>query len=102
MKKMVKIFIIFVLVIIVAMIVIKLFINNRNISVIDKEKIISKNNTLECVVFDGREIKGTATISIKSGKLSNEISFNQNEGDNSKFFLMPGLIDAHTHISTEK
>lgn len=98
MKKMAKIFIIL-LILIIIVIIIK---NNRNISVIDKEKIISKNNTLECVVFDGREIKGTATISIKSGKLSNEISFNQNESDNSKFFLMPGLIDAHTHISTEK
>ncbi len=56
MKRMVKIFMIFFLVIIVAIIVIKLFLNNKNSSVIDKEKIISKNNTLECTVFDGTEI----------------------------------------------
>lgn len=102
MKKMFKIFIIFFLLIIVATVVIKIFLNNRNISVIDKDKIISKNNTLECTVFDGTQIKGNATISIKNGRLSDEIIFNQNESDNSKFFLMPGLIDAHTHISNEK
>lgn len=99
---MVKIFIILLLLVIVGAVIIKIISNNRDVSVIDKEKIISKNNTLECTVFDGIEIKGNATISIENGKFSNEIIFNQNSSDDSKFFLMPGLIDAHTHITNEK
>ena len=101
MKKMLKIFGVLILLVIGIIIIKNVFFNDRNISVIDEDKIISGNNTIECTVFDGTEIKGTANVSIKDGKLSDEIIFNQVESDSSKFFLMPGLIDAHTHITNE-
>lgn len=98
---MLKIFVILILLVIGVIIIKNIFFNDKNISVIEQDKIISGNNTFECTVFDGTEIKGTATVSIKDGKLSDEIVVNQVESDSSKFFLMPGLIDAHTHITNE-
>ncbi len=102
MRKMINIFIIVILLIVIFCIIKNIFFSDKNIAVIDKEKIISKSQTLECTVFDGTEIKGTAEISIENGKLSNEIIFKENENSDSNYFLMPGLIDSHTHISSEE
>ena len=102
MKKMIKIFIILILLIMIGIIIKNVFFNNRNVSVIDKENVISKNDTIKCKVFDGTEIKGVASISIENGKISKEIIFDKDENTDSNYFLMPGLIDAHTHITNEK
>ena len=101
MKKMIKIGIIVILVVVIVIGIKSIFFRDNTDPVIDKNKVISNNATLECAVFDGTQVKGTASISIENGKVSNEIIFNQDKTD-SKYFLMPGLIDAHTHITNEK
>lgn len=102
MKKMFKIIFILFLFIFIGIVIKNLFFNNRNISIIDKEKIISNDTTIKCAVFDGTEIKGSANITIENGKLLSEnIIFDVEESD-SNYFLMPGLIDAHTHTTSKE
>ena len=102
MKKMFKYIFIILIVIFIGIVIKRLFFSNRNITIIDKEKIISNDTTIKCTVFDGTDIKGTANITIENGKLLNEnIIFNVEETD-TEYFLMPGLIDAHTHTTSQE
>ena len=48
-------------------------------------------------VFDGIRVYDAATVVIENGKISEETVLGQGEA-NSDFFLMPGLIDGHTHL----
>lgn len=102
MKKMFKIFIILLLLIFVCIFIKNIFFSTKNISVIDKEKIISNNTTIKCTIFDGTEIKGSANITIENGKLLNDNIIFNNEKSNTDYFLMPGLIDAHTHTTSQE
>lgn len=95
---MIKIFIVILLIFIIKIV----FFKKDDNTIIEKDKIILENNTIECVVFDGKEIKGNTKLSIKNGKISDDIILNQSKIDNCNFFIMPGLTDAHTHITSEK
>lgn len=48
-------------------------------------------------VFDGIRVNDAATVVIENGKISRETVLEQGEAS-SNFFLMPGLIDGHTHL----
>ena len=48
-------------------------------------------------VFDGVRVNDAATVVIENGKISRETVLEQGEAS-SDFFLMPGLIDGHTHL----
>lgn len=49
-------------------------------------------------LFDGNKVIENSSVTIEDGRI---ISVNETGNADSGFFLMPGLIDAHTHISTE-
>lgn len=103
MKKVIKILIILILLIVVGIFIKKVFFNKNSEPVIDKEKIISANASLDCIVFDGQEIIGTTTLVVENGKVVNEVIIEQTDNfDNIDYFLMPGLIDAHSHITSKE
>lgn len=60
------------------------------------EKII-----LRYPVFDGERIWEGATVVIENGMISDETILSDGSGE-SGYLLMPGLIDAHTHMGKEK
>lgn len=57
-----------------------------------------ENVTLQYPVFDGTTVWEKATVVIEGGVISDKTRLGEGEVD-SNYFLMPGLIDAHTHIS---
>lgn len=60
---------------------------------LEKENII-----LQYPVFDGTKVWENATVIIEDGKISDKTVLGEGEVD-SNYYLMPGLIDAHTHVS---
>lgn len=54
---------------------------------------------ISCAVFDGKEVWENAAVVIKDGVITEETSLQNGEAD-SEYFLMPGLIDAHAHLTT--
>lgn len=54
--------------------------------------------TLNYPLFDGEKVIENASITVKDSMIA---SVTEGECANSNYLLMPGLIDAHTHISTE-
>ncbi len=50
-------------------------------------------------VFDGERVWENASVVIENGVITEETVFGEGEAD-SRYFLMPGLIDAHTHMGT--
>lgn len=62
------------------------------------DELESENVTLNYPVFDGSTIWENATVVIEDGVISDKTVFGEGEVDNN-YFLMPGLIDAHTHVS---
>lgn len=66
------------------------------ISVSKPEKTI-----LNYPLFDGTHIMEHASIVLEGGIIT-AINESENTDRNSNSFLMPGLIDAHTHMSTNK
>lgn len=106
MRKIIKIIIILILVfllIIIGLLIKKIFFSKKTAPVIDKTKIITSNSTYECLVFDGEEILGTTTLVIEKGEIANEIVIKKKDNyDDIKYFLMPGITDAHTHITTKE
>lgn len=65
----------------------------------EREKLMNGTQTIQCAAFDGNEIYGNAILTLKNGVVE-DVVFGQGDAD-SEYFLMPGLIDAHTHISKE-
>lgn len=62
------------------------------------EELESENVTLQYPVFDGTTVWENATVVIENGVISDKTVLGEGEVD-SNYFLMPGLIDAHTHIN---
>lgn len=50
-------------------------------------------------LFDGKKVIENASVVIENGRIA---AVNEAETVDSNYFLMPGLIDAHTHMSTEE
>lgn len=67
---------------------------------IDWGELESENMTLHYPVFDGTRVWENATVVIENGVISEKTVLGEGEVD-SRYFLMPGLIDAHTHISEQ-
>lgn len=58
------------------------------------------NETIYATAFDGEQIIENAEVTVEKGIVT---AINQNQiGQGSGFFLMPGLIDAHTHMGTRE
>lgn len=62
------------------------------------DKLESENVTLRYPVFDGETVWENATVVIENGVISDKTVLGEGDVD-SNYFLMPGLIDSHTHIS---
>ena len=58
---------------------------------------MQRKQVLNYPVFDGIDVYDAATVVIENGKISRETVLGQGKTD-SDFFLMPGLIDGHTHL----
>lgn len=53
---------------------------------------------LNCPVFDGEKVLENASVVVENGVIT---AVNEAENVDSHDFLLPGLIDAHTHMGTE-
>lgn len=49
-------------------------------------------------LFDGERVIESASVVIEDGRIA---AVNEAQSVDSRYFLMPGLIDAHTHINAE-
>ncbi|MBQ7962899.1 MAG: amidohydrolase family protein [Clostridia bacterium] len=67
----------------------------------EREKLMDGNVTIKCAAFDGNEFHNSATLVLDNGVIVNDVVFGNEETD-SEYYLLPALIDAHTHISSEK
>lgn len=67
----------------------------------ERKELMNGEITIVCPSFDGEKQHKSATIVLKDGVIANDVVFSDEETD-SEYFLIPGLIDAHTHISKEK
>lgn len=67
---------------------------------INWDELEGENMTLHYPVFDGTRVWENATVVIENGVISDKTVLGEGEVD-SRYFLMPGLIDAHTHISEQ-
>ncbi len=65
---------------------------------INWDKAEGENITLNYPVFDGTRVWEQGSVVVKDGVISEKTVLGQGEVD-SNYLLMPGLIDAHTHIS---
>lgn len=63
------------------------------------EKENQEKTVLNYPFFDGRQVIENSSVVIKDGKIEEIVKCD--EIDN-KYFLMPGLIDAHTHMGTQE
>lgn len=64
-----------------------------------KETVNEHNSTvLNYPLFDGEQVITNASVTIKNGVIT---AVNEAESVDSDCFLMSGLIDAHTHITTD-
>ena len=102
MKKMCKILIAIVILIIIIIIVMNIIKYLKKDTIIDMNKIIT-DGTYECVVFNDKKVIGSTTLILEDGRIINEIRIKQKDNyDDIKYFLVLGLIDAHTHITNEE
>lgn len=58
-----------------------------------------KKHTLNYPLFDGEKVIENASVVLENDMI---IAVNESENVDTNHFLMPGLIDAHTHINTAK
>lgn len=70
--------------------------NNTNINL---QEVSTDTTTISCAVFDGKEVWEDSTVVLQDGVITEATSLKKGETD-SKYFLMPGLIDAHAHLTT--
>lgn len=66
---------------------------------IDINNLNGDDAMLSCAVFDGKELWENATIVLEDGVVSDKSTFSHGESTN-EYFLMPGLFDAHVHLTT--
>lgn len=66
---------------------------------VDMSKKNPDNTVLACAVFDGTELWEDAVVTIEEGVIGRDSTFSHDEV-NHEYFLMPGLVDAHLHITT--
>ncbi len=103
MKKVIIIIMVLIFLVITCFIVKNIFFDKSSVPVIDKTKIIGSSGVFESIVFDGKEIIGSTSLVIKDGKIVNDIVIKKKDNyDDIKYFLMPGIADAHTHITTSE
>lgn len=62
---------------------------------------MGEKTTLNYPVFDGTRIWENASVVIENGVISEETVLGEGAADH-RYFLMPGLIDAHTHMGTQE
>lgn len=60
---------------------------------------MSENIILNYPLFDGKKVFENASVIIENGIIT---AVNEAETADGNYFLMPGLIDAHTHMSTDE
>ncbi len=70
-----------------------------NHTTINIEAISEDNEVISCAVFDGKDLWEKSQIIIEDGVIS-EKSVLAHGVDDSEYLLIPGLIDAHAHLST--
>lgn len=61
---------------------------------------MSDKTELNCTLFDGVNVFESATVVTENGMIA-DITVNEKPCETS-LFLMPGLIDSHTHLSSQK
>lgn len=71
-------------------------VENEKDSSTRREQII-----LNYPLFDGKKVTENASVVIEDGVIT-QITEMEGESGNSELLLMPGLIDAHTHMSTQE
>ncbi len=93
------------LLIIIAIVVLAVFVWRictflyNNHTEIDLNELQSDTVEISCAVFDGKEVWGDSTVIVKDGVITVDTSLKKGETD-TQYFLMPGLIDAHAHLTT--
>lgn len=65
---------------------------------IDWSSLEGENVVLNYPVFDGKQVWENAAVVIENGVITSVDTASEAETD-SRYFLMPGLVDAHTHVS---
>lgn len=58
-----------------------------------------ENFVLNCHIFDGEKVLEHASVVVENGVIA---AINEAKNADSHGFLLPGLIDAHTHMGTER
>lgn len=58
--------------------------------------------TLQYPVFDGERIIENASVVVENGIITSVAAATEAESVDSRYLLMPGLMDAHTHMSSEE
>ena len=72
------------------------YVNNN--TGIDWSSLEGENVVLNYPVFDGKQVWENATVVIENGVITSVDTASVAETDK-RYFLMPGLVDAHTHVS---
>lgn len=75
--------------------------NSELIEVQKEAEPMNDKITLNYPVFDGMQVWENASVVIENGVISNETVLGTGDVD-SRYFLMPGLIDCHTHMGTQE
>lgn len=65
-----------------------------------EDNLKAENVILKYPVFDGNRVWENAAVVIENGVISADTVLGEGDVD-SRYFLMPGLVDAHTHVSSE-
>lgn len=77
-----------------------LFVSLRaNYTKIRLSELSLDSTVLSCAVFDGEEVWEDSVVVMEDGVITEQTSLKKGEVEN-EYFLMPGLIDAHAHITT--
>ena len=64
-----------------------------------RNEIMNGTVSIECTLFDGEAVQGNAVVTLENGKITN-IAYGEGDGSDD-YFIMPGLIDAHCHVSKD-
>ncbi len=64
-----------------------------------ENEMMDNRIVLHYPVFDGEKVWANASVVIENGIITDVTALDESTAD-SRYFLMPGLIDAHTHMGT--